>query len=584
MARPTPPYFGAAYYPEDWPREQIDDDIRHMKDAGMNVMRIAEFAWSCMEPHEGAYDFEWLHHVVEKLDQAGVGVVLGPPTCTPPVWIAERYPECIVMLEDGTRIQHGTRRHACPNSPVYRDHCERIVTRMAEEFGQDDRIMAWQIDNELYISGGERGCCCPVCHRKFQESLRARFGTIDVLNEAWGTHLWSQTYESFAQIPIPKSHVWHHPSLQTAWMNFQSDSYVEFAEQQADILHSRTTQPVGTDMMPFGGIHYYKMHRKLDLVQYNHYDDMPNLWRQLFWMDYVRGVCEAPFWVTETQTCWGGGVIAAGYKEPGFCRANSWLPMALGGEANLYWLWRTHWSGQELMHGSVLTSAGRPRHIIGEVKALAQSYERASEFLNTTKPRRNEVALHFSCWAWWLFQFQPQKAGFHYLNELQSRVYRPLAQTGLRMDVVDPMKSLDGYRVLVSPLLPCLDEGDLRARLKDWIEAGGTWIVGPLSDNRTLEATKYTHSPFGCLEEWTGVHAKYELCGDPRDFTMRWADGTESTGGIWYDAFEANGADVLATYIDVELDGLAAITRSRSISANRGSMSSGRLRVGLCSR
>lgn len=562
MSAIKPPYLGAAYYPEDWPLEQVDEDIRLMKEAGMNVMRIGEFAWSRMEPQEGHYDFGWLHHVVDKLAEAGIATILGTPTCTPPAWLTERYPEVLVVSDHGERAQHGARRHACPNSPVYRDHCARIVTRLAEEFGRDERVIGWQIDNEMYPSGA-RGCCCPVCHRKFQDAMRAQYGTIEALNAAWGTDLWSQTYQSFAQLPIPRSDTWHHPSLLTAWMRFQSDSYVEFSNAQAEILHRLAQQPVGTDMMPFGGLNYHDVHRNLDLVQFNHYNSMENLWQAAFWMDLCRPIKERPFWNTETSTCWPGATIAYGYREPGFCRANSWLPIVLGAEANLYWLWRSHWSGQELMHGSVVSSCGRPLHIFGEVREIADGLRAASAFLNGTRPAPPGLALHFSGFAWWLFEFQPQVNGFRYSDRLLTGVYRPLMDAQLRADVIDPAAPLDAYRVLLSPFLPALEERGLQERLRAWIEAGGTWVAGPLTDNRNLHAAKFRHAPFGVLEEWAQVHCRYQIPGDPAGFPIRWADGSESAGSVWYDILEPRGAEVLATYAGGQFDGMAAAVRAR---------------------
>ncbi len=559
-----PPYLGAAYYPEDWPLEQIDEDIALMKEAGCNVMRIAEFAWSRMEPHEGEYDFDWLHLVVDKLKTAGIAVIMGTPTCTPPAWLVNKHPEILVMDDHGLRTQHGARRHACPNSPIYREYVERIVTKLADEFGDDAGVIGWQIDNELYPSG-PRGCCCPVCHSKFLESLEARFGTIEALNEAWCTNLWSQTYESFEQIPVPRHDVWHHPSLIQAWRLFQSDSYADFATFQARLLHQRVKQPVGTDMMPFGGLSYYDTHRDLDLVQYNHYDSMEGLWRQVFWMDYVRPIKPVPFWNTETQTNWNGSTAAYGYREPGFCRANSWLPIVQGGEANLYWLWRAHWAGQELMHGSVVTSCGRPVHVFGEVQEIAAGFAKAGEFLRTTRVKRPDLAVHFSTWAWIFFEQQPQVDGFKYLDSLLKYVYRPLFESGIRADVLDPRVDLSAYKYLISPFLPALDEGDLRPRLLEWLKAGGTWLVTPFCDNRTLEATKFTHSPFGSLEDWAQLYCKVQLPGTTRPFKFTWQEGQAAEGAFWYDAFEPRDAtvEVLATYAEGPLEGLAAVTCTR---------------------
>lgn len=559
----TPPYLGAAYYPEDWPLEQIDQDIALMKQAGMNVMRIGEFAWSRMEPVEDQFELQWLHLVMEKLSDAGIATIMCTPTCTPPIWLTEKHPEVLVVKDDCRRSQHGGRRHACPNNPAYRTYTARIVKKLAEEFGRDDRIIGWQIDNELYPDG-PRGCCCSVCRREFHRYLKDLFGTIENLNQTWGTDLWSQMYQDFSQIPIPHSDTWHHPSLLTAWMTFQSDSYVDFSNYQAAILHKYVKQPVGTDMMPFNGLNHYDINQNLDLIQFNHYHSMENLWESAFWMDFLRPLKDRPFWNTETATCWSGATTANGYKEPGFCRVNSWIPVALGGEANLYWLWRSHWSGQELMHGSVISSSGRPLHIFDEVKEISEGFQAAADFLNGTRPTKSELALHFSGLAWWMFQFQPLVHGFNYHRALTEKVYHPLIQVQMRPDVIDPAESLDPYKLVFSPFLPALDERGFRERIFQWIENGGTWMVGPMSDIRTIHATKYTHAPFGSLEEWAGVETVYEVPGHPRDFALSWSDGTPSKGSIWYSGFKAKeGTEVLAKYTEYPFTGLAAVTNRK---------------------
>ncbi|MCE5258661.1 MAG: beta-galactosidase, partial [Chloroflexi bacterium] len=511
MTEHKPPYLGAAYYPEDWPLEQIDEDIALMRQAGMTVMRVGEFAWSRMEPQAGVYTLAWLHTVVDKLGQAGIATIMCTPTCTPPAWLAEGHPEILAVNDAGVRAQHGARRHACPTNPTYRAYCAAIVSRLAQEFGHDANVIGWQIDNEMYPYG-KRGCCCPSCQRAYRQQLQEQFSSIEALNAAWGTDLWSQTYGSFEQVPLPpRSDVWHHPSLLTSWMQFQSRAYVDFCGFQADILHETAYQPVGTDMMPVGGLNYYDIHRKLDIAQFNHYNNMENLWQAAFWMDLLRPLKERPFWNTETATCWNGSTMANGVKEAGFCRANSWLPMALGGEANLYWLWRAHWSGQELMHGSVVSSSGRPLHIFDEVHEIADGFQRAGEFLRSTKPEDSGLALHFSGLAWNMFEFQPMVRGFTYADWLLNHVYRPLLQAQFRPNVIDPAASLTPYRMLLSPFLPALNEGGLAGRIMGWVEGGGTWVVGPLSDIRTLEATKYQHAPYGHLEDWAGITCRYEL-------------------------------------------------------------------------
>ena len=562
MSRFSPPYLGAAYYPEAWPLSQVDEDIALMKDAGMTLMRIGEFAWSAMEPEEGRYELGWLRTVVDKLADAGIATVMGTPTCTPPAWLTEKYPEILPLLDDGSRMKHGERQHRCPNNPTYREYCRRIITKLAEEFGHDDKVIGWQIDNEIHPIR-RRGCCCPVCREKFLARLEEHFGTIAALNEAWGTNLWSQTYNTFSQIPIPDADHRHHPSLMHAWWTFVSDSCSEFVTEQAKLLHELADQPVGTDMMPTQVMDWKKTHAELDVVQFNHYNFPENLPEVVIWMDLARSMLDVPWWNTETSTCWNGGLEIRGYREPGFCRANSWLPVALGGEMNLYWLWRSHWSGQELVHGSVVQSCGRPLHIIDEVRETSAGFAKAAEFLNGTRPANTGLALHMSGDAWHLYHAQPIVRDFDFKERLIHDYHLPLIRAQYRPDVIDPAEDMSPYRLVLSPYLPSLEEDGVGARALEWVKAGGTWVVGPLSDIRTLEATKYRHAPFGFLEEWAGVTNAFQFPGDPRQFSLRWADGSESEGAIWYDALEPGDAEVLAEYTEGPMKGLAAVTRSK---------------------
>ena len=187
----TPPFLGAAYYPEDWPLSQVDDDIKLMKNTDM-VLRMAEFAWSAMESREGKYAFDWLHAVVDKMGRAGIATIIGTPTGYLPIWLTEKYPEILFVMDNGREIPHGGRRHYCPQNKTYRDYCAKIVTKMAQEFGNDENVIGWQIDNE--VSYYRTPCVCPVCTERFHKMLGKRFGTIDKLNKAWCTNLWSQTY------------------------------------------------------------------------------------------------------------------------------------------------------------------------------------------------------------------------------------------------------------------------------------------------------------------------------------------------------------------------------------------------------
>ena len=129
-------YFGVDYYPEHWPESRWAEDAYLMQQAGINVVRLAEFAWSRLEPEEGRYDFNWLDRAIGILDERGISVILGTPTASPPAWVMAKDHELFRVREDGIRLTYGNRREYCPNHPLYHELTHRIVSQMADHYAR----------------------------------------------------------------------------------------------------------------------------------------------------------------------------------------------------------------------------------------------------------------------------------------------------------------------------------------------------------------------------------------------------------------------------------------------------------------
>ncbi|MFL5694627.1 MAG: beta-galactosidase, partial [Ktedonobacteraceae bacterium] len=183
----THPLFGTAYYPEHWSSERWSIDARLMQQAGINTVRLAEFAWSRLEPEEGLFDFAWLDKAIEILMAQRIQIILGTPTAAPPAWLIQAHPEILPVNEDGQRAGFGMRRHYCPTQPAFHTATRRIVEAMARHYQQHPAVFAWQIDNEMgNIANGVR-CHCSSCRAAFQAWLRQRYGSLECLNSMWGT-------------------------------------------------------------------------------------------------------------------------------------------------------------------------------------------------------------------------------------------------------------------------------------------------------------------------------------------------------------------------------------------------------------
>lgn len=530
-----PPFLGAAYYPEDWPLSEMDYDIEMMKKSGCNIMRMAEFAWYTMEPKEGEYDFSLFDKAIEKLAEAGIASVMGTPTATPPAWFTSKYPDSFFVKQDGSKIQHGGRRHCCSRNPHYIDYSMKIVEKMAQHYGKNENVIGWQLDNEIYIQA-KTGCFCPICKAEFPKYLKNKYGTIENLNDKWCTTLWSQHYDSFEQIPAPQNG-WHHPALKDEWIMFQAQGHIDFLKMQAEIIRKYSDAPIGTDMMPFNNLDYEKVAEFTDVMQFNHYNEVETTREFSFWFNYIRGFGK-PFWNTETCTCWGDGV--ANYmnlKPDGWCTINTWMSIMFGAEANLYWLWRTHRAGHELMHGSVLYSTGKPMHIFDEVKYISDTFEKSADFLADTKVVTNGVAMHFSSRMWTMFENQPVVLNFNYFDKVK-RYYLRMIENGVTPDIIGAGVDIDKYKVIFSPLMMTLEEHGLNERMKKWVENGGTWVVGPLTDIRDITAGKYVDKYTSVIEDMTGISFDYYVFDRREQMDIRWEDGTPFKGDVYFDMLE----------------------------------------------
>ena len=558
-------WIGAAYYPELWPEEEVERDIGRCRSIGINTLRVGEFAWSRMEPKEGVFDFVWLQKLVDKLYANGIATVMCTPTCTPPRWFMNKYPETRRVMNDHFRTDVAERCHPCKTSERMRAKNREIVTKMAEALAGRKGIIGWQIDNEIFPYSD--GCYCDSCKAAFRVWLQKKFGSIEKLNKAWGMARWSLDYADFDAVEPPYAHQWKHPSLQKAWHDFQCAQIKDYVDEQAAVLHAHGCKNVGTDMMPQNLLSYYAVNEKLDVVQYNHYEPADALPKTAFAYDFLRCVKDKPFWVTETQVGWNGSIVAeCGYRPVGNSYANTWLPVARGAEMNMYWLFRSHPNGHELAHGALFNSAGREYRVSDEIRQAAADFGKCGKLLKETQVR-SKIALHYSHTAAVSFLCAPIVKGPDYRTTLIERYYAAFRH--FNVDVIDTAHGLDGYDVVFSPFLAVADENGLKERAAEWVKAGGTWVVGPMSDIMDANVSKYTAAPYSFLEELAGVYTKYQKPVPNDVFCAKWADGSACGVGTCYDAYEClAGTESLAKYDGGEFGGLTVVA-SRKVGKGR---------------
>lgn len=559
-------YYGADYYPEHWPQERWALDARMMREAGFNLVRMAEFAWTRMEPREGEFNFDWLDQAIALMAEHGIETALGTPTAAPPAWIMQAYPEASFVTEDGQVMTYGSRRNYCPTNAAYRWHSARIVRAMAEHYADNPHVIAWQIDNEF----GSR-CYCKDCQRGFQHWLRKRYGTLDALNAAWGTEFWSHIYTAWEQIPLPWAATrLHNPSLALNYRRFMSDTYVEYQRLQVEILRELAPgQPISHNLMGFGypNLNYFDLAKDLDFVTWDNYPRFmatPNLSNRGLAHDTMRGLKAKPFWVMEQQGGPTGSASVNASPRPGEIPFWAWQAIARGADGMVFFRWRTaRFGAEEYWHG-ILDHHGIPGRRYREVKAMGAELERIGDQLDGSSVA-GDVAMLLSYDSRFAIQNQPHNKYLDYPTIFQS-LYRAVWERNLGVQIVSPECDLSGYRMVIAPLLYVLDEG-LAQRLCDYVTNGGMLVLTCRTGVTDLDNVIVNAKLPGLLANLCGVTVEeYDSLDDGRTVALQGEGRLAGASGeavAWADILALQGAEVLARYTADYYAGEAAITMNR---------------------
>ncbi len=321
-------YLGTAWYPEHWPESRWRDDLRLMREAGLKVVRVGEFAWSRLEPAEGQFDLDWLERAVHLAAEYGLVTVMGTPTAAPPAWLTQTYPDVLAVREDGRRATHGNRCHFSPTSLRYRQFCERIAGQMAARFGHNPHVIGWQIDNEYNsVSYDDQ------TRAQFQAWLREKYGSLNALNAHWTTAYWSQEYTDWAQIPLPIGG--HNPALMLEWRRFITDVYRLYQRAQIDAIrrHADPRQWITHNFMGwFDLFDHYAVSADLDLAAWDNYVGTGHLdyLNNGAVHDLTRGFKRKNFWLMETQPGCVNWQAVNNVLDRGEVRAMAWHAVGHG--------------------------------------------------------------------------------------------------------------------------------------------------------------------------------------------------------------------------------------------------------------
>jgi len=548
---------GADYYPEHWPEERWPEDARLMEAAGITLVRLAEFAWSRLEPREGSFEFGWLDRALDVLSARGIKAVLGTPTAAPPAWLVEKHPEVLPLDERRQPLGFGARLHRCLGNPYFRERSRAITEAMARHYAKHPAVVGWQTDNELRANR----CYCEGCAERFRQWLREKYGSLEALNETWGTVFWSQEYTSWGQVPLPwrtpRGAMAHNPSLLLDYYRFASETTVEFHREQVEIIRAHCPGHFVTHNMM--GLHdtldYYALARDLDFVSWDNYPAstaaLPH--------DLMRGVLGKNFWVMEQKSGHTGWNQMSRSPRPGQLRCWAWQAVGHGADAVVFFRWRSCRFGTEQFWQGILDHDGRPGRRYEEIARFARELRQFADELEGTQPQ-NQVAVVHSYEQRWALEIQPQAAGFSFRAWLE-RYHDALRRLGVGADVVSTEADLSPYKLVICPPLYLLSD-DLAERLRRYVEGGGHLVLSARSGVKDRDNVARAEPLPGPLAGVAGLTVEdYDALGEGMN-AIEVSDGARFKVSTWCDILAPTTAEPVARYLDDYYAGRAAAARN----------------------
>lgn len=563
---PTRVHLGGDYNPEQWPTDVWDEDLEAMRRAGVTFVSLGIFSWSWLEPREGDFDFGWLDDMMGRLAAVGIDVDLATATASPPMWLAHKHPEIAPVDHDGRRLWPGSRQAWCPSSTVFTTYATRLAEQMALRYHGHPALAMWHISNEYGCHNTP--CFCDTCAAGFRAWLEQRHGTLDGLNDAWGTAFWSQRYAEWDHVLPPRlTPTFANPGQSLDYKRYQSDALLaQFLAEREVLRRLSPGVPVTTNFMTLQGFTHLDYHRwaaamsdPLDVVSTDHYvvDALPDPWaEQAFSGDLTRGIAGGDPWLLmEHSTSQVNWQPVNRPKPAGQLIRDSLTHVARGADGIGFFQWRQSQAGAEKYHSGLMPHAGEDSRLFAEVCELGRIADRVGEVAGSRVQAR--VALLFDYNAQWATQGPALPSDQVGYADAAIAIHRALREQQVTADVVPPGADLSSYRLIVVPTLYLVSEAHAQA-IADAVRGGAhllvTYFSGIADERDHVRLGGYP----GAFRDLLGVRSTEFGPLRPGE-TVALSGG--GTGRVWSEDVALHGAVSVATFVDGPSAGHHAVTR-----------------------
>ena len=589
--------FGGDYNPDQWSEETWDDDVRLMKKAGVNTVALAIFSWDRIQPQENRWDFGWLDRIIDKLGKAGIATDLASATATAPLWLYEKHPEVLPCDKFGHPVNAGSRQSWSPTSPVFKEYALTLCRKLAERYGANPYVTAWHMGNEY--GWNNRNDYSDNALNAFRLWCERKYGTIDALNQAWGTTFWGQEMNSFDEVLIPRfmgADSMVNPGQKLDFERFGNDMLLDFYKAERDaIAEICPDKPFTTNFMVSTDqccMDYADWANEVNFVSNDHYFHEGGEMHldELACSDALMDsfALGKPWYVMEHSTSAVQWKPLNMRKRKGETVRDSLAHVAMGADAINFFQWRASAFGAESFHSAMVPHAGEDTKLFRQVCELGETLQTLADAgVQGSELERSDTAILFSAESEWATRSETLPSmKLNHWHDVRDW-YRAFLDAGTRADIVPLKYDWSDYKTVVLPTVLILSAADTQ-RLADFAAAGGRVVVGYatglIDENFHTWLGGYPGAGDGLLRDMLGIRGEeFNILGsgvEGEPEAIRLGAGGEvaledaaalngATTRLWQNDVTVTGdrTQVLAMYAgeeadEWELDGMAAVTRN----------------------
>lgn len=589
--------FGGDYNPDQWSEETWDDDVCLMKKAGVNTVALAIFSWDRIQPQENRWDFGWLDRIIDKLGKAGIATDLASATATAPLWLYEKHPEVLPCDKFGHPVNAGSRQSWSPTSPVFKEYALTLCRKLAERYGANPYVTAWHMGNEY--GWNNRNDYSDNALNAFRLWCERKYGTIDALNQAWGTTFWGQEMNSFDEVLIPRfmgADSMVNPGQKLDFERFGNDMLLDFYKAERDaIAEICPDKPFTTNFMVSTDqccMDYADWANEVNFVSNDHYFHEGGEMHldELACSDALMDsfALGKPWYVMEHSTSAVQWKPLNMRKRKGETVRDSLAHVAMGADAINFFQWRASAFGAESFHSAMVPHAGEDTKLFRQVCELGETLRTLADAgVQGSELERSDTAILFSAESEWATRSQTLPSmKLNHWHDVRDW-YRAFLDAGTRADIMPLKYDWSDYKTVVLPTVLMLSAVDTR-RLADFAAAGGRVVVGYatglIDENFHTWLGGYPGAGNGLLRDMLGIRGEeFNILGsgvEGEPEAIRLGAGGEvaledaaalngATTRLWQNDVTVTGdrTQVLAMYAgeeadEWELDGMAAVTRN----------------------